>query len=214
MYHVLLLLHDSMSITIMKSVLQKSENAYIHVFPKPDSSKPLEGGFKEAVSSFLSTEVLTPNQINMVVAESNYGMPGSTKANEALFTYLLTDFSQAKLIAYSSTSESLLNACALHKDITPMTKGAFSLKLPNNSSEEAGEVENREYLHSPRELKELIKQEQLADREEQVDMAAHNSPTLLPLYNTSVSDASKKRKIDQVNNGMDLLVERRDLNFR
>src|SRR5690606_35293833 len=111
------------------------ENVNIHVLPKPDLF-PREDELKEAISSFLSKEGVTPNEIKMVVAESNYGIPGSSNANEALFIHLLNDFSQAKLIAYSSTPESFVNACALHKDITPITKGAFSLKLPNNSSED------------------------------------------------------------------------------
>lgn len=110
----------------------------------------------KALQEFVRANNINPSSIRYICVESNYGKPNEDWLNELLFNYLLANFSNAKIIAYSSTTGSLAKALAHNNAISILGKGQevldelkapYGQELPSELSERIfSTAQLREYL--------------------------------------------------------------------
>jgi hypothetical protein len=129
-------------------------------------------------------------------AEANFGAPSSDTISSALFAYLMT-FVEARIIAYSSTFQVLLNMLRTYKQIEVMPNGEEmvpALKNPTIREDYSERVVTRKSLKSP-ELRRLR-----ALTEGSIQFQPELPPPILSLYESRKRTTSVFASLPSVTN--------------
>jgi hypothetical protein len=119
MPNIVIMVHNAMSEMLLNGTFSRIPNAQVINIPTNLSSRSLEQQI-EFLKITLKEKGLTYADIDFFLVESNYGTPASKEINIPLFNFVLDAFINARIIAYSNTTLSLVNAMTLHAKIHVM----------------------------------------------------------------------------------------------
>lgn len=128
---LLVLLHNGVQALATKSAWsRKNKGAQANVLPVPPEYFYLGkdyNNYQETQFARINLEISKINEFippNIIILESNYGFPGSDTFCNKLFEDLKVQYSKAKIIVYSSTSNSLVMALDQYPDILAIDSNA------------------------------------------------------------------------------------------
>ncbi|MBN9287737.1 MAG: hypothetical protein BGO43_02985 [Gammaproteobacteria bacterium 39-13] len=147
MAHIIIMIHDQFSEKMLLRTFQGEQFAHIHIIHIPretafnkdfDAQKEILA--RQMEYAIPANQALNKTQatqwrnqkISLVLFESNYGAPSSPDINEPMLKHLLQEFSNARIVTYSSTIASLGKSLAENDRISAMSKGTV---LPQDLAE-------------------------------------------------------------------------------
>lgn len=147
MAHIIIMVHDTFSEKMFLRTFQGEQFAHIHVIHIPRETafnkdfnaqkeilaKQIENAIPaDQTLSKMEAQQWRNQKISLILFESNYGEPSSTNINEPMLRHLLQEFSNARIVTYSSTIASLGKSLAENERISVMSKGTV---LPQDLAE-------------------------------------------------------------------------------
>lgn len=144
MLNVLIMVHNKISETVLRGVFSNNDLFKVVIVPYKNylATEEFHNKTYSETKEFhiplmlaaIDANNLKPKNFDYILVESNYSAPSYTTINEELLSYIVNNFLQAKVIAYSGTTESLINALnfnplifVLPKDLTFATAVPASL---------------------------------------------------------------------------------------
>lgn len=115
------MVHNAFTEHLLHGLFSRIPNIQVIRVPSTTSSKSFQEQ-TEAIKENILESGFTKDDINFFIVESNYGKPADEGINEKLLDFVLNQFSNAKIIAYSGTTSSLANALIYSPTIYVMDK--------------------------------------------------------------------------------------------
>lgn len=131
MLNVIIMVHNQFSEMLLRGVFSNKEVFNVIVIPYKTYLEPQQYHIIALQNAIMKNDLQSEN-VNYVVVESNYSVPASTNINESLLGYMVDNFTQAKVIAYSGTTDSLIKALQFREQIYVLPKDlTFAAEIAN-----------------------------------------------------------------------------------
>lgn len=121
MLNVLIMVHNQFSEMLLRGVFSNQGLFKVIVVPWQTYKQSKEVHI-DFLNNIISKNDLSPDRFDYVIVETNYSAPASTDINEELLRHFVDNFSQAKIIGYSGTTDSLIKALHFNPKILVLPK--------------------------------------------------------------------------------------------